>query len=143
MVAYTYTMPNASPAVDFLLAGQTLTTTYNVTVTDQNGASSTQAVNFTLAGTTTSSAAALYSLCELRAVRGDSGVCQSNGDRSGGLRLSFEPHDGPRRRCQRAGRLPSALNIAGTSYSSFFINNNGLITLAGALDAFTPLALRA
>src|SRR5262249_16320875 len=38
-------------ALDFLAAGQKLTITYNVTVTDNNGASSTQAVTITVIGT--------------------------------------------------------------------------------------------
>ncbi len=36
---------------DFLAAGETLTVTYAVTVTDNNGAASTQPVTFTVTGT--------------------------------------------------------------------------------------------
>src|SRR5262249_21978404 len=41
----------AADALDFLAAGQTLTITYNVTVTDNNGVSSTQPVTITVTGT--------------------------------------------------------------------------------------------
>jgi VCBS repeat-containing protein len=41
----------AADNFDFLAAGQTLTVTYNVTVTDNNGVSSSQPVTFTITGT--------------------------------------------------------------------------------------------
>src|SRR5262249_58229947 len=41
----------AGNALDFLAAGQTLTITYNVTVTDDSGVSSTQQVTITVIGT--------------------------------------------------------------------------------------------
>jgi VCBS repeat-containing protein len=41
----------ADKAFDFLAAGETLTVTYNVTVTDNNGATSTQPVTVTVTGT--------------------------------------------------------------------------------------------
>src|SRR5262249_25267780 len=45
------TFSAADPAFDFLAAGQTLKVTYNVTVTDEAGASSTQPVTITITGT--------------------------------------------------------------------------------------------
>ena len=45
------TFSAADSAFDFLAAGQTLTVTYNVTVTDINGASSTQPFTVTITGT--------------------------------------------------------------------------------------------
>ena len=45
------TFSAADSAFDFLAAGQTLTLTYNVTVTDNNGVSSSQPVTFTITGT--------------------------------------------------------------------------------------------
>ena len=45
------TFSAADSAFDFLAAGQTLTITYNVTVTDNNGVSSTQPVTITVTGT--------------------------------------------------------------------------------------------
>src|SRR6202000_3377743 len=41
----------ADGAFDFLSAGETLTVTYNVTVTDAQGAASSQPVTFTVTGT--------------------------------------------------------------------------------------------
>src|SRR5439155_774452 len=46
-----FTFSAADSAFDFLAAGQTLTVTYNVTVTDNNGVSSTQPVTITVTGT--------------------------------------------------------------------------------------------
>ena len=48
-IAFTYSAQDKT--FDFLAAGQTLTITYNVTVTDNNGASSTQPVTITVTGT--------------------------------------------------------------------------------------------
>ena len=45
------TFSAADSAFDFLAAGQTLTLTYNVTLTDNNGVSSSQPVTFTITGT--------------------------------------------------------------------------------------------
>src|SRR5262249_18571842 len=47
-LAFTF---RAGDALDFLAAGQTLTITYNVTVTDNNGVSSTRPVTITVIGT--------------------------------------------------------------------------------------------
>src|SRR5262249_24400871 len=47
----TATFSAADSAFDFLAVGQTLTVKYNVTVTDNNGAISTQPVTFTITGT--------------------------------------------------------------------------------------------
>ena len=46
-----FTFSAADKTFDFLAAGQTLTVTYNITVTDNAGASSTQPVTITLTGT--------------------------------------------------------------------------------------------
>src|SRR5262249_5075694 len=48
LIVFTF---GAADALDFLAAGQKLTITYNVTVTDNNGASSTQPVKITVIGT--------------------------------------------------------------------------------------------
>jgi VCBS repeat-containing protein len=45
------TLSAADSAFDFLAAGQTVTVTYDVTVTDNSGVSSTQQVTFTITGT--------------------------------------------------------------------------------------------
>src|SRR5439155_1115148 len=47
----TTTFSAADSAFDFLAAGQTLTVTYDVTVTDSNGVSSSQPVTITITGT--------------------------------------------------------------------------------------------
>src|SRR5262249_55904302 len=48
LIVFTF---GAGDALDFLAAGQKLTITYNVTVTDDSGASSTQPVTITVIGT--------------------------------------------------------------------------------------------
>src|SRR5262245_8522885 len=53
-VAWTYTV--ADSAIDFLADGETLTVKYDVTVTDNNGASITQPLTLTVAGTGTNDA---------------------------------------------------------------------------------------
>ncbi|MBU6462110.1 MAG: VCBS domain-containing protein [Bradyrhizobium sp.] len=47
-IGFTYSA--ADNTFDFLAAGETLTVTYNVTITDNNGASSSQPVSFTITG---------------------------------------------------------------------------------------------
>ncbi len=48
-IGFTYSA--ADSAFDFLAAGQTLTVSYNITVTDNHGESSTQPITFTITGT--------------------------------------------------------------------------------------------
>ena len=78
-VAFTYSA--ADSTFDFLAAGETLTVTYDITVTDKSGVSSTQPVSFTVTGsndapvlaadTSGTNGTGLHSIAEIAGKTGD------------------------------------------------------------------------